>query len=243
MNRGKSAISTWVPNKEDMLITNDGKLLIILFEKAINPKDIDDIGEGETEESVHNKVSQYDTFIIKKLSYEKRLPEISHYLNFFIKYYDADNELITAYFKLKYELDKERRFNADNQQQLIDLIYEVLFTDTIVDKIKRLVNDNYLDDIESDVDNKYTSERKKHLESLEFTNQHVKIMLAISVGMKIISPVLFHYVAINMIKLDKDTELIYEFYKGLFDLFSTEINIYNKLFVYVEKALAYIKPL
>ena len=75
---------------------------------------------------------------------------------------------------------------------------------------------------------------KKHLESLEFTNQHIKILLRISFGMKVIAPILFHYVSINVIKLDKDSDLIYRFYRKLFDIFSDNVNIYNKLFTYVE---------
>ena len=58
------------------------------------------------------------------------------------------------------------------------------------------------DDIESDKSKSYPGKEKKHLESLEFTNQHIKILLRISFGMKIIAPILFHYVTINVIKLD-----------------------------------------
>ena len=47
------------------------------------------------------------------------------------------------------------------------------------------------------------------------------------------SPILFHYLTINNInKLDKDSDLIYQFYKGLFPLFQGDCDMFNKLFVY-----------
>lgn len=216
----KSKITSWKPNEDDILVTNDGKLFIIYFEKVIQPKE---------------KVKIYDKFMIKKSSYEKQLGIICKYINFFLKFYDDDHEVILAYLKIKFALDKEKRFDESNSEQLIDLIYEVLFTDSVVEKICQMVEDNYLDDIESSQESKkYIGKDRKHLESLEFTNQHIKILLRISFGMKMIAPILSHYVSINVIKLDKDTDLIYNFYKRLFLIFSDNCNMYNKLFVYVK---------
>lgn len=216
----KSKITTWKPKtKDELLVTSDGKLFIIFFEKLFNAP----------------QVEIYDRFFIKKGSYEKQLEIICEYINFFMNFYDPEHEMATAYLKIKFALDKEKRFTADNPNELIDLIYEILFTDSIISKINQLVDDNYLDDIESTEDSKkYATKEKKHLESLEFTNKHIKILLRISFGMKCIAPILFHYVFNSVIKLDKDSELIYSFYRRLFDIFSDDVNMYNKLFVYVK---------
>lgn len=216
--RTKSPINTWSPKDEDIYAESDGKLFIFHFDKFF----------GKSNLKVYNK------FFIKKGSYENQLDIITRYINFFMKFYDKDDELATAYLKIKYALDKEKRFNVDNMNMLINMIYEVLFTDTLREKISAMVEDNYLDDIENNVDKKkYNKKENKHLESLEFTNKHIKILLKISFGMKIISPVLFHYVALNVIKLDKDSDLIYNFYEKLFTIFNDGVDIYNKLFVYV----------
>ena len=138
--------------------------------------------------------------------------------------YDPDNELAIAYLKLKYEIDKQKHFTKDNMGALIDFIYDIIFTPTMVEKIRNMVYDNYLDDIENtstDDKKKYKKNEKKHLESLEFTNMHIKVLLRISMGIKIIAPVLFHYVAKNNIKIDKDSDTIFRFYYPLFDLFGT----------------------
>ena len=120
-------------------------------------------------------------------------------------------------------------------EELIDLIYEIFFSDSIIKKINQLVEDNYLDDIESSEESKkYINKEKRHLESLEFTNKHIKILLRISFGMKCISPIMLHYVFMNNIKIDKDSDLIYNFYRKLFDIFTDDVQLYNKLFVYVK---------
>lgn len=216
----KSKITTWKPKPEDCIVRSDGKVFIINFDKIFTPEDV---------------VVSYNRFMIKKASYEKQLDVIVRYINFFMKFYDTDNEMALNYLKIKYAIDNEKLFTEDNPDQLIDLIYEIFFSDSIIEKINQLVEDNYLDDIESSEESKkYINKEKKHLESLEFTNKHIKILLRISFGMKCIAPIMLHYVFLNNIKLERDSDLIYTFYKRLFDIFSDDVNIYNKLYVYVK---------
>lgn len=201
-----SRINTWKPKKKEIFLEKDGKLMICHFDKIFTPA---------------NRVEPYKRFNIGKESYINQLDKITQYINFFINNYDKENELLMAYLKVKFALDKKHLFHADNMQAYIDFLYAVLFTNTMIDKIIAMVEENYLDDIESTSDDrkKYLKNEKKHLESLEFTNQHIKILLAISFGMKIMSPVLLHYTQMNGIKLSKDNDIIYQFYKRLFDLF------------------------
>ena len=103
----------------------------------------------------------------------------------------------------------------------IDFLYEVMFTPSMVDKINLMTEDNYDGDIETPEEDKkkFLKNEKKHLESLEFTNKHIKILLSISFGMKIMAAPLFHYIQRNKIKIEKTSEIIYNFYKKLFDIF------------------------
>lgn len=218
MGKRTSKINVWKPKPEQVIVERDGKLFICHFDKVFNNKD---------------NLSPYEIFIIGKESYINQLDIIVGYTNFFINNYDFDNELVTAYLKIKFALDKRNLYDASNMMAYIDFIYEVMFTDTMVDKIVQMVEENYLDDIETvDEDDaesedsekykgkkKYVKNEKKHLESLEFTNQHIKILLGISFGMKIMSPVLFHYIQKNNIKIEKDSDIIFKFYQRLFLLF------------------------
>lgn len=228
----EAKINKWKPKEVDRMVACDKKIFYMFFDKVIDAPE---------------EFCKYNKFHITKASYEKQLDIISRYINYFLKFYDYERELMLAFVKIKFAIDKERLFTADNPDQLIDLIYEILFTDSMVKKINQMVEDNYLDDIESSEESKKYTKDKKHLESLEFTNQHIKILLRISFGMKCIAPILFHYVYISKMKLDKTSDLIYRFYRRLFVIFADypenadwsdgpppKIDMYNKLFVYVK---------
>lgn len=213
----KSKINTWKPKEYQKIVEKDGKLFICHFDRLFGHKE---------------KLSVYEKFVIGKESYINQLDIITQYTNFFINNYDFDDELVSAYLKVKFALDRDHLFDENNMRSYISFLYEIMFTDTMVEKIIRLVEENYLDDIETTDDDKkkYLKNNKKHLESLEFTNQHIKILLEISFGMKIMSPALFHYIQKNKIKIEKDSEIIFYFYENLFHLFgySDTYNMYDE---------------
>jgi hypothetical protein len=204
----QSKINTWKPkNDSEIFVGQNGELFECYFEKVFK---------------TDKDISKYDRFCINKSSYKNQLDHIVLYINFFINFYDPDMEVIAAYLKFAKVIGKERTYNEDGIDGFIDLVYEVLFTPTVVEKIRRLTEDNYKDDIEAqDDDDKkhYLKSEKKHLESLEFTNQHIKVLLGISFGMKIMSPVLFHFARLNDVDISKESDVIFQFYKGLFTIF------------------------
>lgn len=219
----KAPINEWVETDEEKYLTYEPQKCYIDFHKIFGIKSL----------------AGYREFTIRKDSYSNQLPVICRYVNFFIHAYDKEHELLTAYLHLKFVTDNEDGeiyFTGEAQLgQFIDHIYEVMFTPSIIRKIHQLVDDNYLDDIESDEGSKkYITKEKKHLESLEFTNEHIKTLLKISFGIKMMSPVIFHYLAKNKIIVNKTTPHLFNAFKGLFDIFSDTCNMYNKLFVYVK---------
>ena len=235
-------ISKWKPKKSQEFVECDGKLLICHFDKIFGLPNL----------AVYNK------FMVRRVIFTSQLPLISRYINYFMNTYDSDNELAGAYIKMKYSIDKERKFNLDNMDALIDFLYEVLFTPTMVEKIEDLVNENYDDDIENNGNQKkYQKNDKKHLESLEFTNQHVRILLAISFGIKLMAPVILHFFALNVLEANKNEmdDILFKFFYEVYVqqdpqdynrvLYiqtddnsyyyrKSKINLYNKLYVYVK---------
>lgn len=214
-------IDVWKPKKCNNYVEVNGKLFVANFVKVFNQPNF----------------RPYETFMIKKGSYENQLPTIVKYTNYFMSCYDLDMELMTAYVKIKNAVDKLKLFTEENMDSYIDFLYEVMFTPTMILKINQMVEDNYKDDIEgqsSAMKKKYQKNEKKHLESLEFTNKHIKILLRISFAIKIMSPALFHYLARNVIKVEKDSDIIFRFFKRFFDIFGEGVNMYNKLYVYVK---------
>lgn len=209
----KPKISTWKPKSEsEEFVKRDGKLFVCKFDKIFNM----------------DKLSSYNIFIFNKDSYINQLDTIVRYINYFINKYDLDQEIPTAYLQIKFLLDKEKAFDGSSIDGYIDLVYNLLFTPTVVEKILRMTEDNYLEDIESGNKNKkYLKSEKRHLESLEFTNQHVKLLLAISFSIKLLSPCMFHYVVLTQTDIGKRTDTIYRFYKRLFSIFSFGTDFYN----------------
>lgn len=214
-------VDEWSPNPDDIIVRPDGKLIIIPFNKLFKRDYI---------------IESINTFIIKKDSYVKRLNDITkkekgktvvvehgicHYINYFLKFYDTNHELLFAYIKLKYLIDnKDTKLKLN---QFIKLVYSILFTESIKEKIHRMVEDNYYIDVSKDNNN------KKYNEAMKFTTEHAKIMMKISMAMKLMVPVMFHY--INSRNLGKDKNYIFMFYEGLFNMFDPEVDIYNKLYM------------
>nr|DAK52819.1 MAG TPA: hypothetical protein [Caudoviricetes sp.] len=213
-NLKTSRFIEWKPDKKDLICEQDGKLIVCHFEKVF--------GHDE-------KLSIYDRFLIGRDSYVKQLDQIIRYINFFMSEYDTDNELVTAYLKIKFAVDKENAFDAEDLMSYKAFLYDILFTNSMIDKINYMVEENYLDDIEvSEDDKKYSKDTKKYLESLEFTNNHIQILLKISIAIKIMVPVLFHFIQKNKLKSNEE-DFLYNFYDELFNLFgfSTTWTLYD----------------
>lgn len=227
--KAKAEINTWKPKSDKEIISeSDDQKFILHFEKFF-PK----------------KMEKYDTFYVRKTSFEPHVAVIAKYINYFMNRYDPEGELLTAYLKLKWTIDPDKDnpdkkiiFTKENPHAFIDMIYELIFTPTMIEKINKMVDDNYLDDIEKDSSKYKASGTNDYRESLEFTNKHNKILLCISMGMKIICPIMYHYFAINNVKPKElsnrqDVTIVYDFYFPLFELFSDGVDMFNKLYVYV----------
>lgn len=215
-------VDEWQPEAADMKISYDGKIVIVPFHELFN-RDID---------AVNN-------FFIKKESYSKKLPEITHYINYFIKFYDPENELLFAYLKLKFFVDKkqlEGKKNGLKRNAFIKIMHSIMFSKSMIAKIDRMVEDNYYIDVTSN------DSEKKYAESLKFTNDHARVMMKISVSMKLMVPIMFHYINTYLVS-KTDSVDIYPFYEKLFDIYGSDILIYNKLWhsVNVKVSMHYAK--
>lgn len=203
-------VDEWVCPAEDAIISYDGKLIVVPFDKIFK----------------RDNIAVLNSFIIKKESYVSKLANITHYMNYFIKFYDTNHELIMGYLRLKYMID-----NKDKNIKLVGFIravYSILFTESMKEKITHMVEDNYYIDLTAKDDKKYN-------ESLEFTEDHAKLMMKISISMRLMTPVMFHYINANAAgkvkNRAKDKTAMHRFYEGLFGMFDDDIDLYNKLWI------------
>ena len=75
-------------------------------------------------------------------------------------------------------------------------------------------------------------QRKK--KSLEFLNVHVKAMLEIAFGIKILSFIVNHFAVMRSINIQKNIDMFYRFYIDMFHVFEHDFDIYNKIYAYIE---------
>ena len=97
--------------------------------------------------------------------------------------------MILNYLYIKHWIDvgNDRK---RSRKEFIKLLYTMVITDSIYEKVKKMVDDNYRIDL-----TQTNTENIKYSESLEFTNRHAKLLLLISIVIKILIPVILHYVA------------------------------------------------
>lgn len=184
----------------------------------------------------NENIAALNEWKVTKLSYSSYLPRMCEELNFFETMYDQEGELITALFKIKWLIDVDNiSYTMKNFEAFRDLCYKTIFTQSMKDKITRMIDENYIDDIEaenvrnmSNPDMLSIMQRKK--KSLEFLNVHVKAMLQISFGIKILSFIVNHFAVMRSINIQKNIDLFYQFYIGMFTVFEWDFNIYNKIY-------------
>lgn len=198
-------VDKWNYNPDEAIIQFNGKIMVVNFDSLFNVSD------------------DLNNFFIIKDIYVKKLDLITKYMNYFITYYDPDNEFITAYYKLKFLIDNKERVKKIGEKGFMDAIYRILMTPSMVDKIKRMVEDNYTIKLSSD-------NGKNYNKSLEFNDEHGKILLMISTSIKMMIPLITHFSKSRKIKKPD----YFKFFERLFTLFNKDINIYNKLYLTIQ---------
>ena len=199
----KPYIDDWICTEECSYLGYDNTMIIIPFDK---------IFERDVPRSMCS-------FIVKKPSYVKHFDNICHYINYFIKFYDTDKEILLAYLKLKSIIDKENR--VVGKKEMLNLIYKYFLTESVQNKVIKMVDENYIIDLTS------PNTSKKYSESLEFTNEHGHIVMAISFSMRLIIPLVTHY--LNKYKMLNPENLFY-FFKELMFIYQGDVDIFNKLY-------------
>lgn len=204
----ETVLGGWNIPEEDKVFKARDKSIVVEFDKFFKVKPV------------------LNTFYLRyKDSYISKIDLITHYINYFIKFYDDDNELMMNYLFMKYHLDVNLHNEPRTRKEFINLIYTSLITPTIYDKVKKMVDDNYRIDL-----SQTNTENIKYSESLEFTNEHAKLLLVVSVIIKMLIPLILHY--ITLYKDRKEIHNFYLYYKPIFEMIEERehVNLYGKLF-------------
>lgn len=169
---------------------------------------------------------------ITKNSFIKKLTTSIKYMNYFVKYYDTDGELESAYLMLLFSI-QNMDIEFDREQFYYTLV-NLFSTDTMVDKIYRLVEHNI-----EEADMKKSAGRKSSNEAIQITHDHLKAIMALAVIHKCIIPIVSCYYNIRKDELKDDAgKTIHEkdFYFICFTMFIPvfdrvyDVDLYSKLY-------------
>lgn len=186
-----------IPDTRVALKTNDDPLHIDLFKWI--PED-DQIyfyfNSDPGDKKVHARFEEYygikressiSEFKIKYDHYIKRMDDVCHHINYFITFFDTNKELYGAIFSVKFNVDLNP--NMSNKA-FRKMLLERVVTPTIVEKIFRMVDYLYVEDIPENNDARYLATPK-------LTSAHAKQILAISFCIRLVLPLLLHYANVN----------------------------------------------
>jgi hypothetical protein len=208
----KSKIDLYEPKKSEIIFEMISKNnMMVYFDKVFKW------------DKKSKNIERINLFILKKKRIYAAMSEknetgklICTYVNYFIKNYDFDNELITAYLKIKFFIDRKGQYA---ESDFIYDLYNILLTETMTNKIKSLVEDCYVTELDED---------EGYKSSIQFTNRHAKMLMCISMATKFFAPLINHYAYVRNVKNISD--LILQCFDGLFPIFQEDVDLYNKLY-------------
>ena len=205
-NRIKPPVSVdeWIPNREDIIFKSCKGSLILPVKEYY----------GVDNESL-NIFSLAPKRCYNGNIMREHLPK---YLNYFIKYYDQDNELLLAYYYLKYILD----YHGDmyEKEQFIMDIRRLILSPSILNKSRAMNEDNYVLDLD---EKNYRNDKNP---ALQYADKHAKTLMWMSLLMNMVIPLSTHYILIKNIQ-DVDQFLL-EVFETILEL--TDIDIISKLY-------------
>ena len=197
-------VDDWIPEKDDIIFKScKGSLMLPVAEFF-----------GVDNENL-NIFSLAPKRCYNGATMREHLPK---YLNYFLKYYDQDKELLMAYFKMKAMLD----YNGDiyEKEQFIMDIRTLLLSPSSLNKSLLMNEDNYILNLD---DKNYRNDKNP---ALQYGDKHAKVLMWISLLMNMVIPLTTHYILIKNIE-DIDQFLL-QVFEQIMDL--TGIDIIAKLY-------------
>lgn len=198
----------------------EGKFIHFEFGRLLDPYRVNLDGKGEN--SLIRRISYAE---ISKQSFVNNINLSIRYINYFIEYFDDDDELMTAYFNTMFMLH-----NRDLQLTVEDFVNHIVVwfaTDSMLEKVIRMVEYNTDTSLIKSTDRVYD-------ESIQLTVEHLKAIMGVSCFHRFVIPVVSHFYTLhgkgNSEISDKDLYFqIFASFIPLFDEFYG-IHLYSKIY-------------
>lgn len=164
---------------------------------------------------------------MSKMSFINNIGNPLRYINYFIEYFDDDDELMRAYFHVMFQIMLD---DLDlDPQAFIETVYAAFTTDSMIEKIVRMVEWNTDDGLIKKGDRTFD-------ESIQLTIEHLKAIMGVSCLHKFVIPLVSHYYNTRTRLLEEahmtDKDLYYYMFTSFIPVFDEtyDICLYNKLY-------------
>jgi hypothetical protein len=193
----------WKPDKEDMFFTNNKDIIMA------------PVGAVFKLEDPNPRINYF--WIKPKKSYNSDLlrDHCCDYLNYFEKYFDTEKEYFSNICCIKYFIDYYPNYNANN---FIFDVNRYILQPSIFNKVSAMVEYNYSLEL---------SYKSNNNPQLQYTNEHAKALLKVSLFMNLCIPLITHFAYVRKVSdideflLDVYDNILYcQEFNGVVDLVS-----------------------
>lgn len=224
-NRSEDALQAFykrTKTEEFLKILSGGKIVKFEFGHMLDGYRVN------TDDNDENPViKRFSKAEITKKSFINNINLSVRYINYFITYFDDDDELMAAYFQFMMQLHFVKVKMP--VETFIDQIYGLIATPTMVEKVIRMVEYNTDESLIKKSDQKYD-------ESIQLTVEHLKAIMGVSCFHKFIIPIVSHYYTVRQDEVKAagmtDKDLYYQVFQTFVPLFDDyyDIRLYEKLY-------------
>lgn len=193
------------------------------FESMMN---LDSLKVNTDDKDENDLIRRLSYAEMNKKSFINKINNTLRYVNYFIEYFDDDDELMYIYFELMYQI-MDRNINLD-PESFMEHLYAYFTTDSMREKIIRMVEYN--------TDDTLVKSDQSYDESIQLTIEHLKAIMAVSCIHKFIIPIVGHYYNMKSRLLEKmglnEKDLYYYIFASFIPVFDDyyDISLYDKLY-------------
>lgn len=197
-------VDDWIPLPQDELFKDTkGWVIVPSIAKIYN---LDD----------RNSICNFVLGSKKGYNKPKLREHTMKYINYFLKFYDPEKEMIMIYARLKFMMDAYTTSYTEDRF-IYDIIHYFL-SNTMRYKIDLMNEQNYRFHL--------AAKKKKTPEGLKYDDRHGKILFKVSLIINLLIPLITHFMFKKRIA-DYD-DFILKIYDSILSMFS--IDIYNKIY-------------
>lgn len=202
LSRKPIPVDTWVCEPQDAIIKQAKGYIMIPISQIFNKE------PGELDCFVVSPKRCYNS--------DEMRNHITHYLNYFLKYYDCEKELLSIYANIKFLIDYEGGYDKDSFMRDIS---EYVLSPSIMHKVDLMNRDNYSLEVSNKPGNKTNP-------ALQYGDKHARIFMKCSLLMNIAIPLVTQFIYM------KSIEDVNGFILDVFDIIihQYDMDVYSKLF-------------